>query len=62
MLLQELFALQGMDMSQLVVPETLSVSKVGFMVGNSFTQTVIERILGNLIIKAGLVQSVKNRI
>jgi hypothetical protein len=61
MKLAELFALQGMDVAELKLPANLSPAKLGFMVGNAFTQTTVERILGKLLVKAGIVDQVQDR-
>jgi len=43
--LRELFALQGMDLDTWRRPEDLSDRKIGHMVGNAYTMTVIENIV-----------------
>jgi len=59
--LPELFAIQGMDFGKVNVPSGMSNRKVGFMIGNSFTQTVFERIFAQVLLQSELVDAVPSR-
>ena len=49
----ELFKLQGMDPQALHIPPEVSDRKLGHMIGNAVTQTVIERLAANLLKSVG---------
>eukprot|EP00959_Pyramimonas_sp_CCMP1952_P300626 6288121-Pyramimonas_sp.AAC.1 len=53
--IHELMRLQGIDYSKFVRPRTVSKSKLRFMIGNAFTQTVIQTLIESLLVSSGSV-------
>lgn len=53
--MDELFRLQGFEPTN-IITTGLSPAKVGHLIGNAFTKTVIERILIDLLPRAGIVR------
>ena len=50
----EMLRLQGICPASVTVPPTISKRKVGFMIGNAFTQTVFERLFVAALRSSGL--------
>jgi len=57
----EMARLQGIDPSRLRQPETVSKSAFCAMFGNSFTVTVMERLLDRALIAAGFYEKSRDR-
>ncbi len=59
--LTEMLHLQAIDPKRVTIPTSLSCNKVGHMIGNAFTQSVIERIMGKLMVQAHLLDNTADR-
>ncbi len=59
--LTEMLRLQAIDPERVKIPTSLSCNKVGHMIGNAFTQSVIERIMGKLMVQARLLENAVDR-
>jgi site-specific DNA-cytosine methylase len=57
----ELCRLQGIDPHSVHLPVGVSVSQFGRMLGNAFTQTVVERLMSRLLVSAGMAPGLADR-